>query len=34
VCIYSSGKYGRQEILVFYQEWESPPSILVIRNPN
>jgi hypothetical protein len=28
---------GRQEILVVYwskMEWESPPSILVTRNPN
>jgi hypothetical protein len=32
-----SGKYREQEILIFYQckfEWESPPSILVTRNPN
>jgi len=35
--MYLSGKYERQENLVFYRwkmEWESPPSILVTRNPN
>jgi hypothetical protein len=37
VCIYLANM-GRQGILVFYQwkkkKWESPPSIMVTRNPN